>query len=190
MRDKTISATNAARSFSEVLDQVQFRDTSFSIAPEEPDPAQHLDRLAGEGGIVGFRLFTLGGPADPLAPTFAKPVKILSVHDGDTFHATVDLGYGLAYTPKGGIRAARFDAWEVNKVRRTVAVTDAEIVKGQAARDDLAALFAANEVFIEDDGKTDPHGRLSAVIWVRQPQGTWVYVAAWMEAKGHLRTAR
>ena len=31
MRDKTISATNAARSFSEVLDQVQFRDTSFSI---------------------------------------------------------------------------------------------------------------------------------------------------------------
>lgn len=31
MRDKTISATNAARSFSEVLDQVQFRDMSFSI---------------------------------------------------------------------------------------------------------------------------------------------------------------
>lgn len=31
MRDKTISATNAARGFSEVLDQVQFRDMSFSI---------------------------------------------------------------------------------------------------------------------------------------------------------------
>ena len=31
MRDKTISATNAARSFSEVLDQVQFREISFSI---------------------------------------------------------------------------------------------------------------------------------------------------------------
>ncbi|MSR84110.1 MAG: amidohydrolase [Candidatus Latescibacteria bacterium] len=38
------------------------------VPPEEPDPAQHMDRLAGEGGIVGFRLFTLGGPADPLAP--------------------------------------------------------------------------------------------------------------------------
>lgn len=31
MRDKTISATEAARSFSEVLNQVQYRDTSFSI---------------------------------------------------------------------------------------------------------------------------------------------------------------
>ena len=31
MRDKTISATEAARSFSEVLSQVQYRDMSFSI---------------------------------------------------------------------------------------------------------------------------------------------------------------
>jgi hypothetical protein len=31
MRDKTISATKAARSFSEVLNQVQYRDASFSI---------------------------------------------------------------------------------------------------------------------------------------------------------------
>ncbi len=31
MPDKTISATEAARSFSEVLNQVQYRDMSFSI---------------------------------------------------------------------------------------------------------------------------------------------------------------
>lgn len=31
MRDKKISATEAARSFSEVLNQVQYRDASFSI---------------------------------------------------------------------------------------------------------------------------------------------------------------
>lgn len=31
MRDKTISATKAARGFSEVLNQVQYRDISFSI---------------------------------------------------------------------------------------------------------------------------------------------------------------
>ena len=31
MRDKTISATEAARSFSEVLNQVQYREASFSI---------------------------------------------------------------------------------------------------------------------------------------------------------------
>ena len=31
MRDKTISATEAARSFSEVLNQVQYRDMSYAI---------------------------------------------------------------------------------------------------------------------------------------------------------------
>ncbi|MSQ69933.1 MAG: type II toxin-antitoxin system Phd/YefM family antitoxin [Betaproteobacteria bacterium] len=31
MRDKTISATEAARGFSEVLNQVQYRDVSFAI---------------------------------------------------------------------------------------------------------------------------------------------------------------
>ena len=33
-----------------------------------PDPAAHMDRLAGDGAIIGFRLFDLGGPFDPLAP--------------------------------------------------------------------------------------------------------------------------
>jgi len=33
-----------------------------------PDPAGHMDRLAERGDIIGFRLFTLGGPADPFAP--------------------------------------------------------------------------------------------------------------------------
>jgi L-fuconolactonase len=32
------------------------------------DPAAHMDRLAEGGGIVGFRLSTLGGPRDPFAP--------------------------------------------------------------------------------------------------------------------------
>ena len=32
------------------------------------DPGAHMDRLAADGGIVGFRLGTLGGPRDPFAP--------------------------------------------------------------------------------------------------------------------------
>lgn len=32
------------------------------------DPEAHMDRLAGAGGFIGFRLGRLGGPADPLAP--------------------------------------------------------------------------------------------------------------------------
>ncbi|MFH1566679.1 MAG: amidohydrolase family protein [Gemmatimonadota bacterium] len=32
-----------------------------------PDPADHMDRLAGEGGIIGFRLSDLSGPGGPSA---------------------------------------------------------------------------------------------------------------------------
>ena len=38
------------------------------IPPNCPDPKAHMDRLAEGGGIVGFRLGTLGGPRDPFAP--------------------------------------------------------------------------------------------------------------------------
>ena len=31
------------------------------------DPERHMDRLAAEPGIIGFRLFTVGGPRDPFA---------------------------------------------------------------------------------------------------------------------------
>ena len=38
------------------------------IPPTCAAPADHMDRLAAAGDILGFRLFDLGGPADPLAP--------------------------------------------------------------------------------------------------------------------------
>lgn len=49
MRDKTISATEAARSFSEVLNQVQFRDTSFSIERGKKVIARLVPAAAPEG---------------------------------------------------------------------------------------------------------------------------------------------
>ena len=42
------------------------------IPPDCSDPEAHMDRLAEAGGIVGFRLGTLGGPADPFAPVDIK----------------------------------------------------------------------------------------------------------------------
>tara|TARA_B100001123_G_scaffold396614_1_gene479155 strand:+ start:47 stop:949 length:903 start_codon:yes stop_codon:yes gene_type:complete len=38
------------------------------IPPDCTEPEEHMDRLAAKGGIVGFRLRTLGGPRDPFAP--------------------------------------------------------------------------------------------------------------------------
>ena len=37
------------------------------IPSDIPDPAHHMDTLCGETGIIGFRLFSIGGPADPFA---------------------------------------------------------------------------------------------------------------------------
>ncbi|NKB68449.1 MAG: amidohydrolase family protein [Candidatus Latescibacteria bacterium] len=42
------------------------------IPPDCPEPEAHMDALAAKGGIVGFRLGTLGGPADPFAPIDVK----------------------------------------------------------------------------------------------------------------------
>ena len=39
-----------------------------SIPPDTGQPQNHMDRLASEGDIVGFRLRSIGGPVDPLAP--------------------------------------------------------------------------------------------------------------------------
>ena len=36
------------------------------------EPERHMDRLAAEPGIIGFRLFTVGGPRDPFAPIDAR----------------------------------------------------------------------------------------------------------------------
>jgi predicted TIM-barrel fold metal-dependent hydrolase len=45
----------------------QFRGIGL-IPPDCADPAQHMDHLASDGHIIGFRLRDLGGPFDPLEP--------------------------------------------------------------------------------------------------------------------------
>ncbi len=37
------------------------------IPADAPSVEDHMNRLAGDGGIIGFRLSSMGGPADPLA---------------------------------------------------------------------------------------------------------------------------
>ncbi|AWT60900.1 MAG: hypothetical protein DF168_02125 [Candidatus Moanabacter tarae] len=38
------------------------------IPTDELKPEEHMDRLATNGDVIGFRLSSIGGPADPLAP--------------------------------------------------------------------------------------------------------------------------
>jgi predicted TIM-barrel fold metal-dependent hydrolase len=45
----------------------------IGLVPAECDqPGEHMDRLAEDGGIIGFRLGAMGGPTDPLAPMDVK----------------------------------------------------------------------------------------------------------------------
>jgi endonuclease YncB( thermonuclease family) len=136
----------------------------------------------------------LATAADPKAPLFAVPCDVVSVHDGDTLHVNVHLGFGVDL-PDRTIRAFGFDAWEVTKTRHSAAtesqpITDEEIAKGKAARDELAELLKQGQLFIEDSGERDPYGRTSAVLWVRMPNRGWLFVAAWMESHNHLRVPR
>ena len=127
--------------------------------------------------------------ADPVAPTCPLPVTVEQVHDGDTLAGTIHLPYGVDLARRT-IRAAGYDAWEVTKTRQTVDVTDQEIVRGKQARDDFAALVRLGQLYVEDSGLRDPYGRTSAVLWVKAADGSWIFVAAWMEEHGHLRAKR
>jgi endonuclease YncB( thermonuclease family) len=131
--------------------------------------------------------------SDPVAPISAVPCDVVSVHDGDTVTATAHLPFGVDLRERSW-RAFDYDCWELTYTRKTVTITPEEIVKGKAARDDLRTLLAAPgaKFFLEDPGEAggQTYDRTVAKFWVRSPDGSWIYLATWMEARGHLRTAR
>lgn len=44
------------------------RFQGIGLIPAGGDAGEHMDRLAGDGGIIGFRLSSMGGSDDPAAP--------------------------------------------------------------------------------------------------------------------------
>lgn len=128
--------------------------------------------------------------ADPTAPASALKCDVIDVHDGDTVKVTIHCPLLGIDAPNVSIRAYGYDAYEITRTRQTVTVTDAEIVKGKAARDDLAQLIAGGELWLEDSGQRDPYGRTSAWLWVKLGDGSWVFVPKYMDDHGHLRTPR
>ena len=43
------------------------RFLGIGLIPADAEPGEHMDRLAGDGGIIGFRLSAMGGPEEPAA---------------------------------------------------------------------------------------------------------------------------
>jgi endonuclease YncB( thermonuclease family) len=154
-----------------------------------------------------FLLFALAAASscavgdDRTQPYEAVLCSNIYVHDGDTITADLSLPFRITL-PNRSLRAFDYDAWEVTRTRQTVKVTDAEIKKGEKAREALQELLKTGTLYIEDATaiqkvKPDPYGRMLTVWWVQQmsypdgkPTVTWVYVPRWMEQHGHIRTPR
>jgi len=117
-------------------------------------------------------------------------IAVTKVYDGDTITANIDLGFDVALMKKS-IRLYGFDAWEVSRIRRTVKITDEEIVRGKAARDDLKKLLDENKgrIYIRPEGTgKSVYGRLQASLWVFPVDSDPIDIAEWMRSRGHIRT--
>ncbi len=109
------------------------------------------------------------------------------VIDADTVVGRIQMDWGVAWY--GSIRSD-FDAWERTRVRRTVVVTDQELIKGEAATEALRGLLSrGGRLFITPP----PRSRMGVY---GRPVGSWrietrggrsIDVAAWMKARGFLR---
>ncbi len=98
--------------------------------------------------------------ATPASAENRYPARVVSIADADTFTLAIAFEWGVGYT--GPVRVANFDAFEVSRRRRTVKVSDAELVKGKAARDLVVAWFArakSIEVIPDASRRRDVYGR-------------------------------
>lgn len=133
---------------------------------------------------------------DPLAPTSAVPVTVVSVHDADTITAVVHVPFGDDIRARSW-RAYGYDAWEVDHTRKNAKppITAEEIQRGLQARADFLTLLAGGTMYFEDPAQVgkpplQTYDRLVSVWWVKLADGSWVYVPKYAEDHGWLRTPR
>ncbi len=123
--------------------------------------------------------------ADP--PCFV-PLRLISCHDADTLTADVLLPFGDVVLTGQVIRAQGYDAWEINRTRKSVAITDDEIRRGKIARDALKKLIAESTgLYATPSKEPGVYGRTSAYLWVRQNDAAMLPVAKWAADNGHCR---
>lgn len=114
------------------------------------------------------------------------PVSGVRVIDGDTLVGDIDLPLDVTLRRQVIRFAPDFDAWELTRRRGTVLVTDDEIVRGHAARDDLVRELAkgALQIVVLRRGV---YGRIEATPYVVTKDGVVIDVIKVLKAAGHAR---
>jgi endonuclease YncB( thermonuclease family) len=115
----------------------------------------------------------------------AEAVNI-TVIDGDTFRASIELGFGVVLKDQT-VRIYKFDAWETAKHRQTLDLSplewNEEIRKGISAKFALEKLLKeAKKVEVREVQGRDPWGRL-----LLECYADGLHVGDTMTAKGHAR---
>jgi micrococcal nuclease len=101
--------------------------------------------------------------------------KIVSVYDGDTCRADIDLGLNT-WIHNEKLRLLRINAPEIRGEERQA---------GLSARDFLRELISGKEVIIQTvKDRKGKYGRYLAEIWVEQEEGIWVNVNDLMVTDG------
>ena len=113
-------------------------------------------------------------------------VRNVRVVDGDTLEADIDLPMRVTLRQEM-IRCTDYDAWESSKRRRSVNVTDEEVVKGKAATEALKSLIASGQLMVQlEEDDRDVYGRILARLFVAR-NNNLLSVADWMESNNHIR---
>lgn len=114
-------------------------------------------------------------------------LRNVRVVDGDTLEADIDLPMRVTLRQEM-IRCVDYDAWEANKRRRSVNVTDEEVVKGKAATEALKDLIESGRLLVQlEEDDRDVYGRVLARLFIAK-NNTLLSVADWMTTEGHTRT--
>ncbi len=126
-------------------------------------------------------MFFSGGPT--VAYYNLTNVRVV---DGDTIEADISLPMRVTLRQEM-IRCANYDAWESSKRRRSVNVTDEEVVKGKAATEALKSLIASGQLMVQlENDDRDVYGRVLASLYLER-EGELISVAEWMETNKHIR---
>lgn len=116
------------------------------------------------------------------------PLENVRVIDADTIDADIVLPLGVTLIDTR-IRLSDFDAWESSKRRRSVVVTDEEVVKGKQASKLLEELVedSGRSALLLAEGDRDVYGRVLGRMVVYTDDGSRIFVADFMAEHGMLR---